>query len=220
MLASALLTASEVGKAFFISGCSTTTLLPCTKFFRYLPRTPLPNSSRFNSGMSWSAIFIDAFFISCCLSGANDSYAVAAFGMNYHQKPCLVGDSVCSTSIFEFAVIGVRKCQCQSVAKNGHRLVERYTVFQQIACSLLIIPVKREHAKHLEGLIGIGRCLAAPPSHTTGRTGLVSGGSLKLRCTHAALAFASSGSPIGRLACKYTSMSPPRRVSSARAPYR
>lgn len=35
-----------------------------------------------------------------------------------------------------------------------------------------------------------------PPSHTTGHTGHVSGGSLKLRCAHAALARASSGSPI------------------------
>jgi hypothetical protein len=53
---------------------------------------------------------------------------------------------------FEFAVIGVRKCQCPPIAKNGHCLVERYTVFQQIACRLLIIPFKLEHAKYLKGL--------------------------------------------------------------------
>ena len=87
MLANALFTASDVGKAFWISGWSTTTLLPCIKCFRYLPLTPLPSSSRFNSGMSWSAILIDAFFISCCLSGADDSYAIATFGVDYNQKP-------------------------------------------------------------------------------------------------------------------------------------
>ena len=31
---------------------------------------------------------------------------------------------VCSTAIFEFAVIGVRKRQRLSIAKNAHRLVE------------------------------------------------------------------------------------------------
>jgi hypothetical protein len=71
--------------------------------------------------------------------------------MDDYQKPRLVGDSVCSTSIFEFAVIGVRKCQCPSIAKHTHRLVERYTVFQQIASSLLIIPFKFEHANYLKG---------------------------------------------------------------------
>src|ERR1035437_6450915 len=44
--------------------------------------------------------------------------------------------------------------------------------------------------------IGIGRSLAAPPSHTTGHTGHVSGGSLKLRRSHTVLAPANSGSPI------------------------
>lgn len=44
-----------------------------------------------------------------------------------------------------------------------------------------------------EAAIGIGRSLAASPSHTTGHTGHVSGGSLKRRLSHAALAGASSG---------------------------
>jgi hypothetical protein len=49
-------------------------------------------------------------------------------------------------------VIGIRKRQCPSVAKNAHRLVERYAVFRQIACGLLIIPFKLEHAKYPKGL--------------------------------------------------------------------
>jgi hypothetical protein len=156
MLVNALLTASEVGNAFWISGCSTTTLLPCPKCFRYLALTPLPSSSRFSSGMSWSAIFIDAFFISCCLSGADDSYAITTVGVDYNQKPCFVENSVCSTSILEFTVIGVRKRQRPSIAKNAHRFVERYTVFRQIACGFLIVPFKLEHAKHLKGLTCYG----------------------------------------------------------------
>jgi hypothetical protein len=45
-------------------------------------------------------------------------------------------------------------------------------------------------------LIGIGESLTASPSHTTGHTAHVSGGSLKLRFSHAALTGTSSGSPI------------------------
>jgi hypothetical protein len=49
-------------------------------------------------------------------------------------------------------VIGVRKRQCPSIAKNAHCLVERYTMFRQIACGFLIVPFKLEHTKHLKGL--------------------------------------------------------------------
>ena len=50
----------------------------------------------------------------------------------------------------------------------------------------------------IRGLIGIGESLTASPSHTTGHTGHVSGGSLNNGHSHAALAGANSGSPIWR----------------------
>ena len=49
-------------------------------------------------------------------------------------------------------MIGIGKRQCSPIAKNAHRLVERYTALLQIACGFLIVPLKFEHAKHLKGL--------------------------------------------------------------------
>ena len=92
------------------------------------------------------------FFISCRLSRADDSNAITPLGVYYYQATRLVGDPVNSTSIFKFAVIGVGKCQCPSIAKDAHRLVKRYTVFRQVACRLLIVPSEIEHAKYLKGL--------------------------------------------------------------------
>lgn len=71
--------------------------------------------------------------------------------MNHNQKPCSIGKSVCSTSIFQLTVIGAGKRQRPSIAKYADRLVERYTVFRHIACSLLIVPFELEHTKYLKG---------------------------------------------------------------------
>ena len=70
-------------------------------------------------------------------------------GVNYHQKPRLIGNPVGSASVLEFAVIAVRKSDRSAVAKNAQRFVERYTVFLQIARSLGIVPFKLEHRKYL-----------------------------------------------------------------------
>ena len=43
--------------------------------------------------------------------------------------------------------------------------------------------------------IGLGRSLTAPPSHTTGHTGHISGGSLNNGCSHAARADATPAAP-------------------------
>ena len=48
----------------------------------------------------------------------------------------------------------------------------------------------------VESLIGIGEDLTTSPSHTTGHTGHVSGGSLNDGGSHDVLADANSGSPI------------------------
>jgi hypothetical protein len=63
-------------------------------------------------------------------------------------------------------VIGVRKRQCPSIAKNAHRLVERHTVFRQIARGFLTVPFKLEHAKHLAAIT-----LALPGTQPAPRSG-------------------------------------------------
>lgn len=58
--------------------------------------------------------------------------------------------------MFDFDLrIRCGRCQKMSVpaiAKNADRLVERYTVFLQVACGFLIIPFELEHEKYLKGL--------------------------------------------------------------------
>lgn len=57
--------------------------------------------------------------------------------------------------MFDF-YLQIRCDRSQKTSKPAHRqkhcLVERYTVFRQIACGLLIIPLKLEHAKYLRDL--------------------------------------------------------------------
>ena len=72
--------------------------------------------------------------------------------MDHYQNPRFVRDSVGPASILDRGVTCVCKGQRQCIPKNADRLVERYTVFQQIARGLLIIPFELEHAQYLEGL--------------------------------------------------------------------
>lgn len=137
------------GKCRAISGDRNTRFVPALYRAAYLPRTPPLNFARLYSLRSSSGFFrFSVFlFISCllglrCFSGACDSDALPAIGMGNQQEPSGTRGSSDNEPLFLDGVIRIQISNCQWVAKNSGRFVERDSVLSNVPCRFQRVPFK------------------------------------------------------------------------------
>ena len=118
---SASFTASEVGNAAATSGLRRTRLVPFEYAAWYLPRTPLPRSSRLYCfrmvEYRASALFVDSALGAGRAADADDSHNTSAFGVTYDEETTSLRKSKREEAALALGMIGVVEGDGQRITK-------------------------------------------------------------------------------------------------------